>query len=80
MPAEYNPKHGHLNFPEIVVRSINLQSLVECFNNNDWEKVAYLITYAINDCEDAGAQFVAIMCQYAATNAYEAISKSAHHA
>lgn len=71
---EFNSRYGKLHFPEIVIRSINLQNLIECFAANEWDKVATLITNAVIDCEDAGADFAAI-CANTPHNAYDRISQ-----
>jgi len=36
--ATFNRKHGGLNFPQITIRSVNLQEML--FNANQWDKVA----------------------------------------
>lgn len=58
---EYNRKAGGLNFPEIVIESLNLQTLVTLFEKNDWEGVAIILLTALNRLKDAGAEFAAIL-------------------
>jgi aspartate/glutamate racemase len=44
---EYNRKCGGLNFPEMTIESLNLQTLVERFNVNDWGGVATILLRVI---------------------------------
>jgi aspartate racemase len=69
---EYNRKFGLLNFPELTVESLNLQTLVERFENNDWSAVASILLQALNRLHLAGAQFAAILAN-TPHNAYELI-------
>jgi aspartate racemase len=69
---EYNRSVGGLNFPEIVIESINLQSLVTLFGENDWDGVAKILLTALNRLKDAGADFSAILAN-TPHNAYDQI-------
>jgi len=37
---KYNEKFGGVHFPEITIRSINLDEMLGYFKANDWESVA----------------------------------------
>jgi hypothetical protein len=50
---EYNRQFGRLNFPEMTIESLNLQSLVELFEINDWEGVARFLLQALADARRA---------------------------
>jgi aspartate racemase len=69
---EYNREFGGLNFPEIVVVSLNLQNLVTLFDKNDWDGVAAILLTALNRLKDAGAEFAAILAN-TPHNAYNRI-------
>jgi aspartate racemase len=69
---EYNREFGGLNFPEIVVVSLNLQNLVTLFDKNDWDGVAAILVTALNRLKDAGAEFAAILAN-TPHNAYHRI-------
>lgn len=71
---EFNKKFGELNFPQITIRSINLEELVGLFKKNQWDKVATIILNAVRDLEDAGAEFAAIAAN-TPHNAYYAIQR-----
>lgn len=67
---EHNRKFGGLNFPEMTIESLNLQTLVERFNVNDWGGVATILLQALGRLQRAGAEFVAILAN-TPHNAYE---------
>lgn len=67
---EYNREFGGLNFPEIVLTSLNLQQLVDRFETNDWEGIASLLRAALEQLRDAGADFAAILAN-TPHNAYD---------
>ena len=69
---EYNRKFGGLNFPEMTIESLNLQTLVERFNVNDWSGVAAILLQALERLQRSGAQFAAILAN-TPHNAYELI-------
>lgn len=69
---EYNRTAGGLNFPDIVIESLNLQTLVALFEKNDWEGVASILLAALNRLKDAGAEFAAILAN-TPHNAYDRI-------
>lgn len=69
---EYNRQYGQLNFPEMTIDSLNLQTLVRCFEFNDWEGVATILLAALGRLEKAGAEFAAILAN-TPHNAYELI-------
>lgn len=67
---EFNREFGGLNFPEIVLVSLNLQQLVTRFEKNDWEGVAALLRAALEQLRSAGADFAAILAN-TPHNAYD---------
>jgi aspartate racemase len=67
---EYNREFGRLNFPEMTIESLNLQTLVERFEINDWSEVAAILLRALNRLQQAGAEFAAILAN-TPHNAYE---------
>jgi aspartate racemase len=69
---EYNRNFGRLNFPEMTIESLNLQTLVERFDVNDWSGVASILLKALERLQGAGAQFAAILAN-TPHNAYELI-------
>jgi aspartate racemase len=69
---EYNSKFGRLNFPEMTIESLNLQTLVERFEINDWGGVARILLQALDRLKRAGAEFAAILAN-TPHNAYELI-------
>ncbi len=69
---EYNREFGSLNFPEMTIESLNLQSLVERFEINDWKGVAAILLQALNRLKRAGAEFAAILAN-TPHNAYDLI-------
>src|SRR3989338_3580046 len=71
---EFNKKEGKLNFPQITIRSLNLQELLGSFGKNRWDEVAEKIGSAICDLEKAGAEFVAIAAN-TPHNAYDIIQQ-----
>jgi aspartate racemase len=72
---EYNRKFGGLNFPEIVLTSLNLQQLVTLFENNSWDRVAAILLTAMDRLKNAGADFAAILAN-TPHNAYERLRDS----
>lgn len=71
---EFNRRFGRLNFPQITIRSINLEEIVGLFARNNWDAVAAKIVDAIADLKNAGAEFAAIAAN-TPHNAYEAIAR-----
>jgi aspartate racemase len=70
--GEYNRRFGQLNFPEITIESLNLQTLVRLFEVNDWHGVAAILLAALGRLQRAGADFAAILAN-TPHNAYELI-------
>jgi aspartate racemase len=58
---EANRQLGELNFPELTLESLNLQTLVALFGNDDWEGVAEILLRALDRLRGAGAEFAAIL-------------------
>jgi aspartate racemase len=56
----------------MTIESLNLQTLVERFDANDWSEVARILLQAIDRLQRAGAEFVAILAN-TPHNAYELI-------
>jgi aspartate racemase len=69
---EYNRQFGRVNFPEMTIESLNLQTLVERFEINDWHSVAKILLQALDRLKRAGAEFAAILAN-TPHNAYELI-------
>ena len=69
---EYNRQFRQLNFPEITIESLNLQTLVRLFEVNDWDGVAAILLDALEGLQHAGADFAAILAN-TPHNAYELI-------
>lgn len=69
---EYNRSAGELNFPPILLDSLNLQELVVLFKRNDWDGVAGILLRALCRLEKAGADFAAILAN-TPHNAYDRI-------
>lgn len=67
---EFNQKFGDLNFPELTIESLNLQTLVQRFDVDDWEGVATILLEALERLRRAGADFAAILAN-TPHNAYE---------
>src|SRR5690606_3296669 len=69
---EYNRRFGQLHFPELTLRTINLQRLIPLFESDDWNAVADILLQALDALHSAGADFAAI-CANTPHNAYELI-------
>lgn len=69
---EFNKKFGGLHFPQVTIRSINLEELVVFFKRNQWDQVAAIIVNAIHDLEDAGVE-IAVIAANTPHNAYDII-------
>jgi aspartate racemase len=67
---EFNRQFGQLNFPEMTIESLNLQTLVGCFEINDWDSVAKILLRALERLQKADADFAAILAN-TPHNAYE---------
>lgn len=72
--SEFNQGIGASHFPQITIRSINLQEILDFSTKNDWDSVARVIVSAIHDLNGAGADFAAIAAN-TPHNAYDRISK-----
>jgi len=59
--AEHNRLRGGLNFPPMTLESLNLQTLVDLFEKNDWDGVAKILLGALHRLAAAGADFAAIL-------------------
>ncbi|MCZ7591089.1 MAG: amino acid racemase [Kiritimatiellae bacterium] len=57
----YNQAMGKLNFPRIILESVNLQVFTECFARNDWDQVGEMLLAALARLKGAGADFAAIL-------------------
>jgi aspartate racemase len=69
---EYNSKTGGWNFPQITIRSVNLQEIADLFMADKWDDMADVIVSAISDLQRSGADFAAIATN-TPHNAYERI-------
>jgi aspartate racemase len=69
---EFNRRIGGLNFPEISLQSLNLQSLVTLFERDDWQGVAVILLEALERLRQSGADFAAILAN-TPHNAFELI-------
>lgn len=69
---EYNKITGGWNFPQITIRSLNLQEIADLFMADRWDDMADMIVSAISDLQRAGADFAAIATN-TPHNAYERI-------
>jgi aspartate racemase len=72
---EYNRRFGDLQFPELTLESLNLQSLIHRFDSNDWSGVGEILLGAISRLQQAGADFAAILAN-TPHNAYDIIRDS----
>lgn len=57
----FNEQAAGLEFPEIILDSLNLQKLMDCFERNDWPQVAVYLREAMDRLVAAGADFAAIL-------------------
>jgi aspartate racemase len=57
---EFNEKFSELNYPEMTIRSVNLQRIATLFKADKWEEMAEEIVKALHDLKNAGADFAAI--------------------
>lgn len=57
----FNEQATGLEFPQIVLHSVNLQKLMDCFERNDWRQVAAYLTESMERLAAAGADFAAIL-------------------
>src|SRR3989338_8863947 len=70
----YNKIAGGWNFPQVTIRSINLQEIADLFTAGRWDSVADKIVDAIYGLTMAGADFSAIASN-TPHNAYEMIKE-----
>lgn len=56
----YNKRFGGLRYPEMVLRSLNLQEVSDAQDRNDWGRVAEIMVRGMYDLRNAGADFGAI--------------------
>lgn len=73
--SEYNKSRGGLNFPQISIRSVNLQEIYDLFSANRWDDMADVIVSAIHDLQKSGADFAAVATN-TPHNAYERIRQN----
>lgn len=73
---KYNSEVGGLNFPEIILVSLNLQRLITLFEANDWDGVAAILLEALQRLKDGGAEFAAILAN-TPHNAYDRLRDAA---
>lgn len=57
----FNEQAGGLRFPRLILTSLNLQEMVDCFEKDDWPRVADHLADAITRLREAGADFAAIL-------------------
>jgi hypothetical protein len=69
---EYNRRFGQLNFPELTIESLNLQTLVQFFEVDDWDSVANILLNVLERLHRADADLAAILAN-TPHNAYELI-------
>ena len=72
---EFNRIQGGLQFPEITLRSLNLQGLIDLFDADDWDGVAAVLLDSLDRLKAAGADFAAILAN-TPHNAYERIRET----
>lgn len=72
---KYNELAGGWNYPNVSIRSINLQEIADLFTVNRWDDVADRIVDAIKALQRAGADFAAIATN-TPHNAYERIKEN----
>ncbi len=72
--SNFNKKAGGWNYPNISIRSLNLQKIADLFNADKWDEMADMIIEAIKGLEKAGAEFAAIATN-TPHNAYDQISR-----
>jgi aspartate racemase len=56
----FNEKFSELNYPEMTIRSVNLQRIATLFKADKWEEMAEEIVKALHDLKNSGAEFAAI--------------------
>ena len=56
----FNKKFSELNYPEMTIRSVNLQRIANLFKANKWEEMSDEIVKALYDLKNSGAEFAAI--------------------
>jgi aspartate racemase len=71
---EYNKKIGEWNFPQVTIRSLNLQEIADLFMVDRWDDMADVIISAIDDLKNSGADFAAVATN-TPHNAYERIKE-----
>ena len=69
---DYNQLMGGTEFPQMIIRSLNLAEISKFQRNNQWDSVADQILMAVNDLFNAGADFAAI-CANTPHNAWQKI-------
>lgn len=76
--SRFSQLEGGLNSPQISIRSLNLQEMVDTFSSHEpdnWDKVAEIIVSALHDLKRSGADFAAIATN-TPHNAYDQIRKN----
>ena len=73
--SEYNKLRGGLNFPQISIRSVNLQEIYDLFSADRWDDMADIIVSAIHDLQRSGADFAAVATN-TPHNAYDRIKQN----
>jgi len=56
----FNKKYADLGYPEIIIYSANLSSLMRILETNDWESLADWLLEKVLSLQKAGAEFVVI--------------------
>jgi|TARA_B100002003_G_C14067981_1_gene513837 aspartate racemase len=70
----FNSIEGGWNFPQVSIRSINLQEVADLFMVDRWDDMADIVISAIYDLKNSGADFAAIATN-TPHNAYEKIKE-----
>ena len=56
----YKAKTNDNNYPEIIINSVNMTKMLSYVVNKDWDSLAVMLTNAINNLANAGADFAVI--------------------
>ena len=56
----YRSKTGSNDYPEIIINSVNMTEVLSLVQNKDWKALEDLLLDAIDDLDNAGADFAAI--------------------
>ena len=53
---------GSLNSAQLLLHSFNYQELIDYKNQNDWDKLASIVSHAASNLEKAGAEGIVLCC------------------